>query len=545
MSTKTMKQRIALVAVSAMGFGLLSIAPAHAAAISADEIDIGSTALTAVCSVAADKESATVPLGSFGVVLTPLGAAGTDAAFLSISGPAKFTAVTAGTGGTGAAINSLTTVTLADIADVATPDTTVTVTPTAIGTVSISISAASGTATLDTLTLTVVASCANSDYSATTSFVQVNSSGTAAAAANNVDVTTSATAGNNLFIQVIGKNAYSAALTAGTYAASATNGALINWGARGAVPANGAVSSAILTPPTGDDQLRVTPASTALGATTTVTITHNGTPVATKTLTFHAEAASIVIGDTYSGIVGTTGAASTGYIKYSYKSAAGATVPSTASALVAASQTAIVPAMTQGKAPGSSAGAVTGIAAAQVADIGSTTDGVLGFDCAKVGTSTVTIATVNTVTGATITSPVTVSCTTGIDTYTVSTDKAAYRVGEVATITITAKDSTGNLVSDATDMTSGVVSVGGGSLTKAVVAGDLFRKGVKTYTAQMTTAGAFNTVVSLPGTTKSVTAAYTVTDGNVSNAEVLKSIVALIASINKQIQALQKLILRR
>jgi hypothetical protein len=36
-----------------------------------------------------------------------------------------------------------------------------------------------------------------------------------------------------------------------------------------------------------------------------------------------------------------------------------------------------------------------------------------------------------------------------------------------------------------------------------------------------------------------------VVDGAVSNAEVLKSIVALIASINKQIAALQKLILKR
>jgi hypothetical protein len=34
-------------------------------------------------------------------------------------------------------------------------------------------------------------------------------------------------------------------------------------------------------------------------------------------------------------------------------------------------------------------------------------------------------------------------------------------------------------------------------------------------------------------------------DSAVSNAEVLKSIVALIASINKQIAALQKLILKR
>jgi hypothetical protein len=91
-----------------------------------------------------------------------------------------------------------------------------------------------------------------------------------------------------------------------------------------------------------------------------------------------------------------------------------------------------------------------------------------------------------------------------------------------------------------------LVSVGGGSLTVASAANDVFTTGVRTYKAQMTTAGTFNTVVSIAGgTTKSATAKYTVTDGGVSNAEVLKSIVALIASINKQIQALQKLILKR
>jgi len=43
------------------------------------------------------------------------------------------------------------------------------------------------------------------------------------------------------------------------------------------------------------------------------------------------------------------------------------------------------------------------------------------------------------------------------------------------------------------------------------------------------------------------TVAYKVASGTttVSNADVLKSIVSLIASINKQIQALQKLILKR
>jgi hypothetical protein len=62
----------------------------------------------------------------------------------------------------------------------------------------------------------------------------------------------------------------------------------------------------------------------------------------------------------------------------------------------------------------------------------------------------------------------------------------------------------------------------------------------------MTTAGKFNTIVTIPASvTATATTGYAVTDGNVSNAEVLKSIVALIASINKQIAALQKLILAR
>ena len=62
----------------------------------------------------------------------------------------------------------------------------------------------------------------------------------------------------------------------------------------------------------------------------------------------------------------------------------------------------------------------------------------------------------------------------------------------------------------------------------------------------MTTAGTFNAVFNLGGsTTKSVTVAYTIADGATSNSDVLKAIVSLIASINKQIAALQKALLRR
>jgi hypothetical protein len=65
------------------------------------------------------------------------------------------------------------------------------------------------------------------------------------------------------------------------------------------------------------------------------------------------------------------------------------------------------------------------------------------------------------------------------------------------------------------------------------------------------TAGSYNALVDYPTLTAAnatiQTVAYKVSTGDtgVTNAEVLKSIVALIASINKQIQALQKLILKR
>ena len=74
--------------------------------------------------------------------------------------------------------------------------------------------------------------------------------------------------------------------------------------------------------------------------------------------------------------------------------------------------------------------------------------------------------------------------------------------------------------------------------------------GVKTYKLSVgTTEGAFVGTFKIAGATdtaaKTVQYAVKSSTATVSNADVLKSIVALIASINKQIQALQKLILAR
>ena len=80
--------------------------------------------------------------------------------------------------------------------------------------------------------------------------------------------------------------------------------------------------------------------------------------------------------------------------------------------------------------------------------------------------------------------------------------------------------------------------------------------GVKVYTMTVGTSvgltpGTYTGVVDFPALTDvaavKATPTYKITTGGdtTTNADVLKSIVALIASINKQIQALQKLILKR
>jgi hypothetical protein len=90
------------------------------------------------------------------------------------------------------------------------------------------------------------------------------------------------------------------------------------------------------------------------------------------------------------------------------------------------------------------------------------------------------------------------------------------------------------------------------AMITAPTGGDKFSSGagVKTYTLTVgTTEGAFVGSFKIAGATddSAKTVQYKVQAGTatVSNADVLKSIVALIASINKQIQALQKLILKR
>jgi len=567
-----MKQRIALVAVSAMGFGLLSIVPANAALIAeavADGTVVTKTG-SSVCSATNDAGTAlaagatrTSSAAGFNIVM-PIGARliiGLDSLdSVEITGPVVASELNFDAGADGLlsqSINSKGRVVIDD--SIGTADDEFILTATALGSATLVVAAdGDGTstptdATTNSLDITVVASCASDVYTASKSFVYVKGADATVAvvASSNVDVATSASAGDSLFINITGKNTYGTALSTGVYSVSATNGALVNIGqAETAAPSKGTVS-VITGVPDGIDIVRIDPASSLVNSTTVVTITHNGTAVATKSLTFFGEASSIEVVKSAVGKTSTSGAGTTtGWFLYQYKDSAGNVVPGASASLDATTQTTIIPAVTAEKAPTASAAAITGnlVDAIETA-IGSVTYGAMSFNCGSTaGTSTVTIKHTNAISAASIAKTVALTCAGGIDTYVVSTDKASYAIGEIAIITITAKDSKGNPVADSSVMgAADLVSVGGGSLTKSSAATDSFTSGVKTYKAQMTTAGTFNTVVSVTGsTTTSATAGYKVASaGGVTNEQVLQSIVALIASINKQIQALQALILKK
>jgi len=153
--------------------------------------------------------------------------------------------------------------------------------------------------------------------------------------------------------------------------------------------------------------------------------------------------------------------------------------------------------------------------------------------------------------GQSVTSAViTASITDDIYTFEAAWDKAQYTTGDIMTLTVTGKDIGGRLVYDGEDLAGVSIAVGGADQTVAPAASDTFSKGVKTYKyIAKTTAGSYgwSVLVTTGSSQANIVGTYKIVDSTtvVSNADVLKSIVSLIASINKQIQALQKLILKR
>jgi hypothetical protein len=419
--------------------------------------------------------------------------------------------------------------------------------------------------------VTVVAASAGSTYSAVysacttdTDSTYVNAGGLDAISSSDV-----VTDGNQWFANFALRDAYNAVLGSGNLVATATNGALINIGTSGATPAAGTSSTDVEFAAGSANTIRIDQPTAGAPLTTTVTLTYNGTTVCTKTVTIRGTVSKITVAN-----VGTQDlSGSTGGSQWMYQSV-GAYTPGQFTILATDSAGNIVATpSTHGTYGAVAATLTTTVPAMSFPTLGSSVSSsdvtrfTYGhFTCgAAAGSSSVQVQYTIAATGTIIKSDAfTARCADDRYSYTASLDKAAYNQGDIATLTVKFLDSKGNAANNMSapgtnkiilpfmtgvDIASalGVNAASSNAVTKA--------DGTVSFTLTVgsttaVTAGTYTGIVEFDSATivsAKSTPTYKLSTGGdtTTNAEVLKSIVALIASINKQIQALQKLILKR
>ena len=360
--------------------------------------------------------------------------------------------------------------------------------------------------------------------------------------------------GERASVYVSLKDPYAAALTTGVITATATNGSLV--AIKDALPAAGdafAPTSSFATDANGltggDAYITVTQPVAGVAGSTTLTIARNGEVLATKTLNWSGEIASIEIIAASTNTIFKNGSADTDGslgITYAVKDAAGNAVTMSAHPTITGATGAFIGAslsttnnVLYRNLQNSSVGAGNGtlrVPASALNGAGSFKLRVVNGAGANVDSAAYNATVAN---GATAS-------------FTASWDKTTYAPGELATLTIGVKDVYGNSMHDGQALTGLVLSVASGltSVGGTCAATSTITAGIKSCVyAAGNTDGSYSFSVDLttaPSDQSATVGAIKVTGATgVTNADVLKSIVSLIASINKQIRALQKLILRR
>jgi hypothetical protein len=603
MSTKTLRKRIALAAVTALGAGLLSVVStpvanagdnsavgqANTAAAAAGVLNIATVnSITGAAALhALGLETNTTSLGLLANSTTQVAGALTSTATLRADGAASFFGMTNGakvphtivaTGGTITAstisTNGLTNTNVAKTQVVfasadATEQYNFTFTPSVgatTGTVALYIGTAYGTADAAALagtqsgatsagtlsqryTITIASAAASGIYSPTYSVFQMATPD--ADTVTGIDtvnaVTGSATVIPNGSVAQINyslKDAFNAALGAGAIAISSTAGGVVDEITLGATPTAPANSVDVAAGPTGS--IIVAQAVADAPVTVTITATRNGVAIGSKTITFLGEVAKVTVTPNK---IGKVGGANVEAARITYADSAGNVLYPTAdtSTVVTASmglQT-VVSGVTVSRNP--TPAPLTGR---------------VDVTCAAAGTvAALQMRHINAASGTTVLSNTwSQTCAGASTSMTASFDKASYAPGTIATLTLSFKDAKGNLANgyDAVETitisgapsTTAVTPINPASTTASGVTGNVVLQFVVG-----TTTGDFVAVIVPSDTLKTasggvqanLSVAYKVAASgtSVTNEQVLASIVSLIASINKQIVALQKLILQR
>ena len=544
MSTKTLRKRIALVAVSTLGAGVLSVAPANATDAIFLTAGVGVNG-TAIVAAAGTGTSQTVTIGAnSSVSITAVAGTNAEAAF-TVSGGT----ITGASVATDAASGLSTPTTFVY------GDTTarVTFTPNA-GESRMVITSwldtakrTAGTPKAAEIVVTIKTGAVGV-VSPADSFVSVVAAGTTTDPANNVDVAAarSVADGTNGRVNFLLKDANGVELgSTAVVTTTASAGCVVG----STDSASAFLSNSVSTVYGTADEVFVARAVTRAPATCTLTMTVNGVALGTKTITLQGKITRVEVDGGQAAISNAFASNSTSESVFSYSAydaagnaATGLTISNTSTASAAFSSVTTT----------------------------DTTDPVAGaygdVTCsgAARGSGTFFLSFTNTA-GELIKSPTyTVNCFGNAVTYTASLDKASYVPGDIATLTITAKDASGNPANDYVYLggtltgtgTTLAPSIAGSNMTAitAPTSTDLFSAGKKTYKFIVgSTEGSYQMAIDLPkfnSTTYSQSAIavpykIAASSATVTNADVLKSIVSLIASINKQIAALQKALLRR
>jgi hypothetical protein len=578
MSNKTLKQRIAVVAASALTAGFLSVVAMPTANAAGEGLITVSTTTGSVVAPTTTASVGTGTIASTGSVKLGVAAGGASVVLqLRISG-GTFTGVTSG-----ANISADGTVAQGDATTTAIVGLDAKPTGAGRNMVIKSYQASSGTAAVTSAVLATLDASTTFTSSYTFTVVAAGTAGVASAGNSRVVIMNNGSAGTTIAsgsilaaaidltdANVVGAGglgmlAYTMYDVNGSQlnTATTTSTATVKSGACvvGTSTTTSIITSAYASAAFGAFYVAQADSTNTPAITCTVEVAANGTTVATKTFTFQGPLAAISVTSLVRGTL-SAGQTAMGNIVATDSAGnllAGVTITG---AIVNAADVATITAVSV------SASTTVKTAGLNGGVIGSSTaPATIGYSSSGVATNgtDVQFKSPNGI-GGFVLSPVYKIQTSGTGvTYTAGFDKASYVPGDIATLTVTGKDSKGFLANDTVVIASGstgeVATLQGSQMTLVGgVTTDKFGSGAGTKTYKFvvgSTEGSYNMIVEYPliltSTNKSVygaavqTVAYKVSAGTtaVSNADVLKSIVALIASINKQIQALQKLILKR
>jgi len=603
MSTKTLRKRISLVAVTALTAGVLSVVAAPAAnanifestnavaTASSLNVAVGTNTGAAVVTTFAAGAVSSSDLRSKGLVykdassttaqtataltggalvLYTSAAAATNIAFVASGG--TFAASPTTVGGetvTSAYSGDLKTLLVGSATDTA----VVWNVPSTAGTYTISAYLSSDTANISGLTditdgtlfgaITVTAVASSAGGTAVAAYGTCVTDNATGAITSTADDTDTVTNGQQWYIKYILRDAYLAPLSSGNLVATATNGALISIGTGTQSAGTGSTVVAYGTGAANStyDAIRVDQPTSGAPLTTTVTVTYNGATVCTKTVTIRGAADKMVIGSVGSVKIGGStanaawladGTNRDGHYTVVLQDSAGNIVNPAAETEFSADAASLTTTVTALVVDNGDIATSTSSTSAWSATVGK-------FTCGPVaGSSKVTLKHTSAATGKIITGSFDARCADNAYTYTASFDKASYTQGEIATLTVKFLDSKGNAANSQTALGASEMILPMLTFVSATGSASTVAKadGTKTYTVTVgtttgMTAGTFSGIIDFTALTAVAATKQTVTyklstgGDTTTNADVLKSIVALIASINKQIQALQKLILKR